>query len=1036
MATLRLLGRPAFGDRRLPVDRRGGLLCYLAFSGEWMSRDELASLFWPESDQAAARRNLRQLLSRTKQLDDAENLEVTGDMARWRVDTDLARFREAVAGEDWLVAVERYYGDLLEDFEVPGAVPFDRWLSTERESLRNAYREAAMRGAVMLENSGRYHEACRHLGVVLEADPLAEDVLQLYLRNLYLSGRRDSAVQAYDRFEARLAEEVGMAPLQRTTELIAAIRAAEPLRIERSPTEEADQRTPLQIVRPPRLVGRQGAVDSVLAAGQPLVLLKGEAGIGKSRLLEELAPAATVLRCRESLVAVPFQPVVGAIREHLAGGGTVPELGGYREDLARLVPELAEDEPGSAPQDDGDKSRLLTGLAHLFESLALAADDGAADPFALVIDDLQWADNATLELLALLLERGSLRVLGAYRTHEPSPALTAALREARRTGRLAEVELAPLGAADFEELLLQLNDSPGADSFGGWLHARTGGNPMFALETLRSLHDARRLAANLSWQELADALEEQYLPPSAAVSDVIAARVERLDEASRRVLEAAAVVAQDFEPRLLSGVCGLSEWAVVDALDDAESNGLTLGRGFRHDLIRQAIYHATPSSRLGFLHGRVLDELAASPGRISSALLARHAIAARRPEEAARYSIAAGLEALSLPAYRDAAAHFRTALEHAPAAAARALALEGLGDALVQLYRSDEAVDAFRSAGSDMPQDDVTGLARLKRKSHLAHARAAREDAAIGALREALALLETAGAARGADWRHEWIEVQLAVAGWHYGVNQLDAMSAAVESLGPVVLEHGSAQQRSRYFRSLAMLYSRQERYRISERTLEVARRALEAVTGSAERQLLATQRFSLGFLALWSGELDLAQEQLQLAAAFAERQDELTMQMQTQTYLTILARFRRDLEATEAHLCVALGLAKRHGHLDYEAAGLANRAWLELTRGEPEAATASARAALEIWLTRRAGRYPFYWLACLPLLDLAIAADDVDTAAQQAGLMVDVTQQALAPDLTAALEAGLAAHRARDLDGARSRLQEAVDLARRERLL
>src|SRR5690606_31879000 len=140
------------------------------------------------------------------------------------------------------------------DFEVPGAVPFDRWLSTERESLRNAYREAAMRGAVMLENSGRYHEACRHLGVVLEADPLAEDVLQLYLRNLYLSGRRDSAVQAYDRFEARLAEEVGMAPLQRTTELIAAIRAAEPLRIERSPTEEPDQQTPLQIVRPPRLV--------------------------------------------------------------------------------------------------------------------------------------------------------------------------------------------------------------------------------------------------------------------------------------------------------------------------------------------------------------------------------------------------------------------------------------------------------------------------------------------------------------------------------------------------------------------------------------------------------------------------------------------------------------------------------------------------------------------------------------------------------------------------------------------------------------
>src|SRR5690606_37423184 len=155
-------------------------------------------------------------------------------------------------------------------------------------------------------------------------------------------------------------------------------------------------------------------------------------------------------------------------------------------------------------------------------------------------------------------------------------------------------------------------------------------------------------------------------------------------------------------------VCGLSEWAVVDALDDAESTGLTAGSGFRHDLIRQAIYHAIPNATVGFLHSRVLDELAASPRRVSSALLARHALAAGRPDEAARYSLAAGLEALSLPAYRDAAAHFRTALEHRPAAPARAVALEGLGDALVQLYRCDEAIEAFGSAGRDMRPDDVT----------------------------------------------------------------------------------------------------------------------------------------------------------------------------------------------------------------------------------------------------------------------------------------------------------------------------------------
>src|SRR5690606_41587919 len=102
-----------------------------------------------------------------------------------------------------------------------------------------------------------------------------------------------------------------------------------------------------------------------------------------------------------------------------------------------------------------------------------------------------------------------------------------------------------------------------------------------------------------------------------------------------------------------------------------------------------------------------------------------------------------------------------------------------------------------------------------------------------------------------------------------------------------------------------------------------------------------------------------------------------------------ILCRFARDVEGTRAHLTESLELATRHGHLDYQAAGQANRAWLELVTGDSAAAQESARAALDIWLSRRAGRYPFRWLACLPLLDRALESGDLELAAEQARLLL-----------------------------------------------
>lgn len=156
-------------------------------------------------------------------------------------------------------------------------------------------------------------------------------------------------------------------------------------------------------------------------------------------------------------------------------------------------------------------------------------------------------------------------------------------------------------------------------------------------------------------------------------------------------------------------------------------------------------------------------------------------------------------------------------------------------------------------------------------------------------------------------------------------------------------------------------------------------------------------------------------------------------MQMQTHTYLAIMSRQEVDLEETETHAALALDLATRHRKLDFEAAALANQGWLRLMRGDQEGALAASRAALETWHSTRVVSYPFYWLACAPLLAIAMATDDLELAAEQARLLLQPSQLRLADDLTDALRGGLAAFSAADYAGARPRLQQALDLAGRD---
>jgi DNA-binding SARP family transcriptional activator len=568
------------------------LLVYLAYQGTWVNREVLASLFWPEDDDASARHNLRMLLSRAKQLPWAREVETETTRLRWQVQTDVAAFREAVGQGNWERVATLHQVPLLADWRLSDMPGLEEWLELEREDLLSTWREATLNYSRSLKQQQDYTRAADLLKKLHSHDPLEEDVLALYLESAYLAGQRDEALKTYEMFKTILAKELDLKPLQETTALAETIRRAEQVQKQEVVKEG---KVPLSVLRPPRLIGREKDQRTLGSFTETVVMVSGEPGVGKSRFLADVLPKTQLLCCREGLANVSYFPLAEYVRHNLT---TLPDLGPYRTDLARLVPEVLPNVT-SAPDPQTAKLRLSEALALVLES--------AATP--VLFEDVQWADSATLEFFIFLAVRGKLRLYGSYRSNEMSDALSMMLKSLRGSRFLAELKLEPLTSEDVRALLAHLiGTAKGPDKFSEWLANRSGGNPFFALETLKNLFDTGLLESkDNTWHSHLDDLTRDYseLDVPASVSELITRRLAGLSEATQRVLQAASVIHHSFSPKMLSQIVGLSEWGVVEALENAESHNLTHGDAFQHDLLRQSIYTSLPPVRRKLLHAQI-----------------------------------------------------------------------------------------------------------------------------------------------------------------------------------------------------------------------------------------------------------------------------------------------------------------------------------------------------------------------------------------------------------------------------------------------
>jgi DNA-binding CsgD family transcriptional regulator len=415
------------------------------------------------------------------------------------------------------------------------------------------------------------------------------------------------------------------------------------------------KRTPL-VGREAELARLADAVERAREGSGSLFLLSGEAGVGKGRIAAEVTSAASALSLSGAAAGsstAPYGPVVDALRSHLRGSpAALDQLGPLREHLALLLPELG----GAARESD---------RATLFEAVRCALAQIAVEEAAIVVlDDLQWSDEATLELLAALaapLREMPVLVLALYRTDGlPREHRIRWLRnELRRGGRLEELVIEPLDRERTGALLAELLGEPPSPSLVRAVHDRTLGSPFFIEELVAALRARDALRSGRRGLELA---ERDEIPVPDTVREAILVGLSGLSEEAREAAGTAAVLGQSFDMRLgseLAGDAGLAELIEAGLLQESgEGRRAT----FRHALTREALYADVPWMRRRDLHRRLAEALVREGGP-SSEEIATHWLGAGERPRAREALVQAIAESEAVHAHRDAAKAGRRALE-------------------------------------------------------------------------------------------------------------------------------------------------------------------------------------------------------------------------------------------------------------------------------------------------------------------------------------------------------------------------------------
>ncbi len=690
-----LLGPPRIerdGDV-INVDTRKAtaLIAYLAITRQRHTRDALATLLWPEYDQANARSALRRTLSTLNKalagnwLDiEREAIGLAQSSSLW-LDVDefnncLAESRKhahpaletcPVCLKLLTEAVSLYRGDFMAGFSLRDSANFDDWQFFQADRLRSDLANTLEQLAHCHTIQNNFEAAITYARRWLALDQLHEPAHR-YLMQLYAwAGQRAAAIRQYRECVQVLEQELGVSPLESTTQLYQLIKENHipPPPTQAQPVQEGGGKdggegggmkiqgggkltpllTMLQVSRgvslpppfspPYPLVGRSAEWSTLLKVYSDIqgdghaIVLAGEAGIGKTRLAEEFVTyvhtrgaSKVTARCYEGETHLAYGPFVAGIRMAIsqkqdnAWLENIPAF--WLSEASRLLPELSSLHPGlsAAPPLDnpGAQSRFFEGLRQVL--LAVCGGD-PAHPGIVFFDDVHWADGASLDLLAYLVRRlheqpfcllityTTQHVSAYYKDHHLHH-LHRLLADAQRTGNATVLSLTRLSQQTVRELV-QITAAPGAKLPGGFaerLYQETEGVPFFLREYLTAIANGVLAPGNDNWS----------LP--GGVRDLLHARLHSVSEIGWQLLNTAAVIGSSFDFDTLREASGRSEEETITALEELIVLGLvnevqrspdeqSLTYDFSHEKLRALVYEETSLARRRLLHRRIGEVL-------------------------------------------------------------------------------------------------------------------------------------------------------------------------------------------------------------------------------------------------------------------------------------------------------------------------------------------------------------------------------------------------------------------------------------------
>lgn len=1022
-------------DQEVKTLQAERLILFLAYlflnSNVATPRKQLAYLFWPSSTEEQARTNLRNLLHLLRRtLPELDTyFEIDGQRIQCRSDApihlDVMQFKDTLAAAKSSAddlsrmrflreALGLYRGELLPGF-------FEDWVLLQREELHQAHLGALNQLAGLLEDARQYREAIEVINRLLRADPLNESAYRHAMHLHMLNADRANAIQVYHACAAALKQNLGIDP---SSETKAAYEA-----LIRSKDTGGTQLQLQQAAQGRHLVGRKQEWNRLREAWQSsqkskaqMIIILGEAGIGKTRLASELMQwtqrqgiRTAFTQCYPLEGSLPFAPVITwlrtpDIREELENLAPL-----WKKEIARLLPELEKAESSSGPK--WQRQRL-------FEAVARGLL-GSGTPRLLILDDIQWSDQDTLEFLHYLLRYDPLAkllivaTLRAEEVDEGHPIIKL------RTGlqvrnQIMEIELEPLS---LDEVGLLASDVLGKDLSADTesrIFRETEGNPLFTVEILRSGD------------------YEAGGPLPSGLRSILTRRLGQLSTEARDLVGLAAAIGREFDFHLLAAVSQADENSLVHALDELWSRRIIQTQqgdtySFTHGKLQDAAYETLSTIRRPILHRRVAEALLMRNSE--SALIADHF------EKAGQYSLAmeqylnAADEARRVFANQNAITHLEKALALLKKVSdtkdneqkqIQCKVLESLGDLYGISSKEANAIPSYQEALALIPT-----IEKLKRASLLGKLAKTTGNRNPDLGEELFLQAETELGKRpekhDTGWWDAWFTLQFDRIWMHYDSNNLEGMQSTFETIHPVIDLLEDTDKLAEYYFLLPTLSFRRDGYLSDESMLATSALALQLSYKGHNMELQTRTNFGYGFIQAMFGNFEAAIPYYEEGLRLARQIGYVEQEAYCVTYLAAAHRCAGHLDDCKIYSEQGIALCEREGFNSFASTGYANLGWIAWKQNDLKQAKMLSKKAVNGW----SRNYPFYWYGVWTLIDLSLLALQTNEAVEYARKLRAPGQQVFAKEADELLIRAIAAAEHGESTKAASLLAKAVDWAK-----